>query len=97
MPKIKTITVQIGNSDNKLTQEEWVYYIEQVDREMHLHAWEIHFFGFSNPQSKYQNACWVMNVHEDVLFSLKQELRSIGHTFRQDSIAWTEGVTEFLS
>lgn len=93
---MKTICVQIGNSDNKLTQEEWARFTEQVNEDIRCRTWETHFNGSSDSRSQYQNACWVFEIEDEYVFALKQELRSTGHYFHQTSIAFMEGETEFI-
>lgn len=93
---MKTVTIQIGNSDNKLSQKEWSSFVACVYDLLRLSAWEIHFAGTSNPTAPWQNACWVFDIDEEDFFGLKQELRSIAHQYNQDSIAWTVGETEFI-
>lgn len=94
---MKTVCIQIGNSDNKLTQEDWASFVEQTSEAIRLSSWECHFNGSSDTRSKWQNACWVVNIQDEYVFSLKQELRSIAHAFKQDSVAFMIGDVEFLS
>lgn len=59
---MKTVVIQIGNSDDRLTQKQWHDYVGEVDNAM---SWdEQRFFGFSAPDSQYQNAAWVINLHD---------------------------------
>lgn len=92
---MKTVTIQIGNTDNKLTQQEWADFVKEVRQAVAGHA-TVHFMGFSPSDAPWQNAAWVCVVppiHDDVL---KTTLARIAKAFRQDSIAWTEGATEFI-
>lgn len=91
---MKTITIQIGNSDDKLTQKEWSMFIKNVDELILLWSYRVHFAGFSNPAMRWQNACWVFMIANPE--RIKAELTELGRKFRQDSIAWTEGKTEFI-
>jgi hypothetical protein len=93
---MKTVIIQIGNTDDKLSQREWASFVDAVRDEIHLNAWEIHFSGFSSSDAPWQNACWVVSMDDDRLFGLKQELCYFAHQYNQESIAWTEGITEFL-
>jgi hypothetical protein len=90
--------IQIGNSDEKLTQAEWSEYIAAVNQ--NLQNWQptIHFLGYSPPDAPWQNACWVFEVQDEELWieQLKVELAYIARQFRQDSIALTLGYTEFV-
>lgn len=88
---IQTVYVSIGNSDDKLTQQEWARFVSSVSitirstREVVVHGqW------LSEPASAWQNACWCFEVREDLKWSLTEALRDVAKAFRQDSIAWAE-------
>ncbi len=85
---MKTITILLGNSDNKLTQGEWADFCSQVGIAIGLRAKTIHFNGFSLPNSPYQNACWVIELGPDS--RLEHALSAIRKEFRQESIGWVE-------
>ena len=102
---MKTITLQIGNTDNKLTQQEWSRFVNSVDNYLNVsmqHYIKIHFSGGSNNSSPYQNFCWVFEKTNDeiedyVLDTIKKQISNYAkEEYKQDSIAWTEGVTEFV-
>jgi len=84
---MKTVTIQIGNSDDKLTQKEYSRYIEIVSE--HIKKWEKtrHFFGFSSPDAEWQNTCWVIEIPDLSLKFLLKELKDSKWSFKQDSIA----------
>ena len=91
------IVIQIGNSDDKLTQKEWSAHWNEVRGVVHFYATETHFRGCSDPTALWQNACWVVVVpraKRDLLFDT---LRKIATKYRQDSIAVMIGQTEFLT
>jgi hypothetical protein len=91
-----TVVIQIGNSDDKLTQKEWAAYVQDVKGAIAGWPKETHFAGASLPFEAWQNACFVLNVEEDRLVDLKENLRYITKKWRQDSIAFTTGTTEFI-
>lgn len=91
---MKTVTLQIGNSDNKLTQEEWHYFVAECQKSIEKHAKEIHFFGGSPNWYPWQNVAWIFCG--DNFNTLKCELKDIRQAFRQESIAWSESETEFV-
>jgi len=94
---MKTVTIQIGNSDDKLTQKEWSQFVQWIDMEVRARA-EIHFFGLSPSDEEWQNACWVANVlYDDDYPILKAMIIRVKNRFHQSSVAWTEGKTEFIS
>lgn len=93
---IKTLVVQIGNSDNKLTQGKWSDYCFFVDADIEQFNDIIHFKGGSSFDSMYQNACWVFEIAENDIESLKNNLIEIKKRYDQDSIAIIEGDVYFI-
>ena len=93
---MKTITIQIGNSDNKLTQEKWSMFVEQVGMLINRDANTVHFFGGSSTWAKWQNVCWVFECKEEKIALLKENLAYCRGLFAQDSVAYCEGETEFV-
>lgn len=89
------ITIQIGNTDNALTQQEWSLFCSQL-RVMCANVGQIHFAGGSNPDSPYQNYCVCVDVTESELENFKTKISDLRLRFRQDSIAFTKGFTQFL-
>lgn len=90
-----TVVIQIGNSDNKLTQEEWSVYVARVMQAIAGSDSEIHFSGGSGTERPWQNWCVVFVPGAD-FYSLLVELEQIRKDFRQDSIALTQGHTTFI-
>ena len=105
---MKTVTVCIGNSDNKLTQEEWHKFWDVMDYEIERLAREIYFSGSSVGTSLYQNACWVFSIENDYPDSIPPTnyitpeielislIKSIREHFKQDSVAIVIGDTQFI-
>ena len=94
---MKTITVQIGNTDDKLTQAEWAHFFARMQLFISENSKEIYFSGVSLPCDPWQNACWVFCAnHEENIPAIKKGASHLAKLFRQDSIAWTEGETEFI-
>lgn len=92
----KTIVIQIGNSDDKLSQKTWAKYFGIVGYWVHALADEVHFSGTSNGDSRYQNACFVCVCSEECAKTLRENLREVKEVYHQDSIAWMEGDTKFI-
>lgn len=90
-----TIIIQIGNTDNKLTQQEWSRYCRKVDECVRHHADEIHFYGHPPGDQPWQNAAWITQMDSLGRVGLVRELGNIKREFNQDSIAITLGETEF--
>ena len=91
-----TVTIQIGNSDNKLTQSEWSDFCSQVQLIVEEEKCTIHFRGYSPGDAPWQNACWVIELFDSNLNILRAMLAGIAKRFKQDSIAFTVGETEFV-
>ena len=97
---MKTITIQIGNSDDRLAQAEWAKFCKSVDAAIQqitkLCLGSVHFSGMSFGDAPWQNAAWVFNISSKGATRLKVELIEIKARFNQDAIAWTEGDTNFI-
>jgi hypothetical protein len=91
-----TAVVQIGNSDDKLTQVEWYGFQRSTFAWVAQLATQIHFNGTSPGVSMYQNACLVFEIETTKLPALRASLADIADQYRQDSIALTLGPTEFV-
>lgn len=91
--------VMIGNSDNKLSQEEWSNFIFNVNNVFNSFP-VVTVWGefFCLPNIKYQNMCWHIGIASDYpAETIKAALTGLAEAFRQTSIAWIEcKETEFL-
>ena len=90
-----TITVLIGNSDNKLSQAEWAEFYAHVDDAVNEHAKSVQFSGASNGAAPWQNACWVA-VIDGGDPDINHRLAVLAQNYRQDSIAVVPGHTYFV-
>jgi hypothetical protein len=91
-----TVHVSIGNSDDKLSQREWSEFARYFDITMRMHCEKIHGEWYSLPNSPWQNACLVGEIHSDRMESLRSELSALRETYGQDAVAWLAGTTEFI-
>lgn len=91
-----TVTIQIGNSDNKLSQAEWAHYVEECRHWVEKHAAEVHFFGGAPTWYPWQNVAWIIVTPDHVTGRLRDELSSVRAVYNQDSVAFTVGETEFV-
>jgi len=89
-----TVSLQIGNSDDKLTQKEWASFVRDIKEALMVNEAFVHFFGAPSNYEEWQNAAWVFNVSETS--DLKSEIAKIRMKYDQDSVAWLEGETEFI-
>lgn len=92
----KTVVVQLGNSDNKLTQAEWSEFVSYVRDAIGESSINIHFDGGSRYDAPWQNACFVSEVCDEHLAQLKSDLECYRKMYRQDSVAVTIGDTLFV-
>jgi hypothetical protein len=93
---LRTITIQIGNTDNKLSQNDWSHYVEATKQAIEKIVNEVHFFGGSPNWYPWQNVAWVVVLQEEMIPEIKQQLAFVRHSYKQDSVAWTEGETIFV-
>lgn len=93
---MKTVTLQIGNSDNKLTQQEWSSFVSEIQQQIDKYAETVFFFGGSPNWSPWQNVSWVFIVDPTYAVEIIFEIKGIRERYRQDSAAWTEGSTLFI-
>ena len=87
-----TVYVTIGNSDDKLSQQQWSQFHRDVDRVIRKWGHVIHGQWVSESTSAYQNACWCFEglLSEFVRREMTADLRSLAVQYNQDSIAWAE-------
>jgi hypothetical protein len=93
------VYISIGNSDDKLTQNEWSSFYAATDLVVRRGAHQVHGAWVSPATDPWQNACWCIETMPDPasVEHLKMRLAETAATFRQDSIAWAEAPkTEFL-
>lgn len=93
----KTVYISIGNSDDKLTQFQWAAYVEDVQAMIRNLVYTQHGEWFSASGSKYQNACWCVEIRDVMVPNVRDALAGIAAAFNQDSIAWAEATTEFIT
>lgn len=94
-----TMVIQIGNSDNKLSQADWSRFVSEIDElisdHRHQNHTQIHFRGGSSWDSQWQNACWVID-HIANYSTFEKRITQIRKKYLQDSVAITYGETEFV-
>lgn len=91
-----TVYASIGNTDNKLTQQEWSRFVFEFQQCMTAFARDVYGVWLSESSSSYQNACIAIQTNEPD--NLRVALAMLAHTYQQDSIAFaTVARTESLS
>lgn len=92
----RTVVVQVGNSDDKLSQKDWALFCLETYRMVDGLCEQMHFQGGSQPLAAWQNACWVVTMEPFAVEHLRVQLVRLARRFQQDSIAMTVGETEFV-
>ncbi len=82
---MKTVFIQIGNSDNKLTQDRWSSLCGDIDEVLYLG--NVHGKFYSLPNSIYQNACYCLELTDEAYLKMILLLQKICRAYSQDSIA----------
>lgn len=93
---MKTVTLQIGNTDDKLTQEEWANYVADMRAAIMSLASQTHFFGGASNWDRWQNVAWIVVCGPGEIEQLKTAASAVRKQYRQDSVAWLVGDTEFI-
>jgi hypothetical protein len=97
-----TITICIGNSDDKLTQREWSNFVSETHDLIVRSRYRIYFHGLSVGSAPWQNACWVLGLPitlEAVLAlnALRLELSKLCKLYNQDGIAFVVGESNLIT
>ena len=94
---MKTAIVLIGNSDDKLSQKEWFEFTMFVSKTIDEFAGQRYFVGYSLQNVPWQNAAYCFDISDEKEEKLHNSLKQLATTFRQDSIAYLCGKTQFLT
>lgn len=92
---MKSVVIQIGNSDDKLTQMQWAAFVARLRDCVERHDARIHFWGASANYEPWQNLCCVCESN-GAMYPMLSEISEIRKEFKQDSVAVTIGGTEFI-
>ena len=91
-----TVTIQVGNSDDKLRQSAWAGFVNETESVIKTHCVEVHFAGGSPPAARWQNFAWVVECLPEQLDFLKRAVQRVRMKYGQSSVAYTEGKTQFV-
>lgn len=94
---MNTVIIQIGNTDNKLTQQEWAKFCDEIHWIILDSNVMIHFSGGPPNCAPFQNYCWVIEI--DRCFDTKELEENISYVrakYKQDNVAITYGETKFI-
>lgn len=92
-----TIHVAIGNSDDRLTQAQWSAFVADVDQTIRFWATTVHGYWHSLPDAEWQNAAWAFEIEGVGREDLRKELADAARHHHQESIAWNESTTYFIT
>jgi len=90
------VSIQAGNSDNKLTQRKWSEFVAYLNKVIENYQTARHFFGGSITWAEWQNVCWVVEIDGEYLDPLKHELKRGRSVYQQDSVCVLAGEAEFV-
>ncbi len=93
---MKTVSLQIGNGDDKLSQAQWHDFVVKMKQLIERHCERLHFFGAPENWSGQQNVALIFDVEDAAVNELKAQASELRKQFRQESAAWTEGETVFI-
>lgn len=88
------VSVSAGNSDNKLTQQEWWAFVAELSDIIKEHEVVRYFFGGSENYAPWQNVCWLVEVLD--LEPLLPDLAECRARYKQDSVFVLAGKGEFI-
>lgn len=91
-----TLCVSIGNSDNKLTQQEWAQFVKAIGELLKSYETMRFFFGGSENYAPWQNVCWLCQVNDLQLSEIKNGIRNIREIYGQESAYVLWGAGEFV-
>ena len=91
-----TVTIAIGNSDNKLSQYEWASYVKNIRSIVESYADEVHFAGGPENWAPWQNFCFVFQMPEVHVSHLKSLLSGRRASYQQESVSVIVGQVEFV-
>jgi hypothetical protein len=87
------VSIQIGNTDNCLTQQEWSEFCRRL-REICETAGKVHFSGGASTDAPWQNYCLCLST--ELPECLASDVMALRRTYRQDSVAWLQGDAMFI-
>ena len=93
---MKTILVEIGNTDNKLTQQHWARFCSDVAKYVGRYAEQIYTSAYSLPNAEWQNACWHFEISDDGIAPLRLWLQRFCKNYHQQGIMWSETSSTML-
>lgn len=97
MAGTRTVYVSIGNSDDKLAQARWAEFHDKVTTAVRGLALRIYGDWASGSTDAWQNACIAFEIGHETSERLQLDLAELAAEYGQDSIAWAEAETRFIT
>lgn len=82
---MRYIAVSVGNTDNKLTQQDWNKFVEDVIDAVGTYG-KVHFFGGASTWAPWQNVAWIVEVAPKDIDTLGDALTKIRKKYNQESV-----------
>jgi hypothetical protein len=92
-----TVYISIGNPDDKLTQARWSAFHDKVGAAVRGHALQVYGDWASASTDPWQNACICFEIGHETSERLRMDLAELAAEYGQDSIAWAEADTRFIT
>lgn len=93
---METVIIQIGNSDDKLSQADWASFIKSTREAIGRHCGQVHFDGGASFDSRWQNVCIVAEIQPIDKQNLQDDLQRVRKAWKQHAIAVTFGKTVMI-
>jgi len=97
MADTRTVYASIGNFDDKLTQGQWSEFHGKFTAAVRSHALQVYGNWVSLSTDPRQNACIGFEIGHETSERLQRDLAELAAEYGQDSIAWAEADTSFLT
>lgn len=97
MAGTRTVYASIGNSDDKLPQARWSEFHGKFTAAVRGLALQVYGDWSSPSTDPWQNACIAFEVGKETSERLQRDLAELAAEYDQDSIAWAEAETKFIT
>jgi hypothetical protein len=71
---MKSISLLMSNTDNKLSQQQWHDFVAATKQEVRNACTEFHFFGAPPNWEDHQNAAFVFTLDDQTIPTLKEKM-----------------------
>lgn len=96
-PGTRTVYASIGNPGDKLTQARWSAFHDKFTAAVRGLALQVYGDWTSASTDPWQNACIAFEIGWETSERLQRDLAELAAEYGQDSIAWAEADTRFIT